>query len=192
VAAVQPDRVIVEIGGPVDAAPEWGVRITLAQAVLKGDKIDEVIRDAVMLGVFAVQLLVTARTETPALASSRGRRLERWQRIAVSSAKQCGRAVVPAVLAPATLGDVLTTAKPGSARLMLVEPSAARAGAGTALPSEAPDSALVLVGPEGGWSADEIALAMASGCLPLSLGPRTLRADAAAVVALSVMQYVWR
>ena len=107
VAAVLPDRVVAEIGDAVDAAPEWGVRVTLAQAVLKGDKIDEVIRDAVMMGVSAVQLLVTARTEVPAPAWSRGRRLERWQRIAVSSAKQCGRAVVPAVLAPAPLGDVL-------------------------------------------------------------------------------------
>ena len=192
VAAVLPDRVVAEIGDPVDAAAEWGVRVTLAQAVLKGDKIDEVIRDAVMMGVSAMQLLVSARTEVPAPAWSRGRRLERWQRIAVSSAKQCGRAVVPAVLAPAPLGDVLAAAEPSAARLMLVEPSAARAGPETALPAEAPAAAVVLVGPEGGWSAEDLALAMASGCLRLSLGPRTLRADAAAVVALSVMQYAWR
>ncbi len=192
VTAVQRDRVVAEIGDPVEAASEWSVRITLAQAVLKGDKIDEVIRDAVMMGVAAVQLLVTARTEVPAPAWSRGRRLERWQRIAVSSAKQCGRAVVPAVLAPAPLGDVLTAAEPGAARLMLVEPSAAPAGSAAALPSEAPASALVLVGPEGGWADEEVVLALSAGCLPVSLGPRTLRADAAAVVALSVMQYAWR
>ena len=51
---------------------------------------------------------------------------------------------------------------------------------------------MLLVGPEGGWAEDEVALAIEAGCLTLTLGPRTLRADAAAIVALSVMQYVWR
>ena len=55
----------------------------------------------------------------------------------------------------------------------------------------APASATMLVGPEGGWTEDEVALAIEAGCLPVSLGPRTLRADAAAIVALSVMFHVW-
>jgi 16S rRNA (uracil1498-N3)-methyltransferase len=50
---------------------------------------------------------------------------------------------------------------------------------------------MVLVGPEGGWTDEEVALALSAGCFPVSLGPRTLRADAAAIVALSVLQYIW-
>jgi 16S rRNA (uracil1498-N3)-methyltransferase len=144
-----------------------------------------------MMGVAAVQPLLTDRTDVPAAAFSHGRRLERWQRIAVSSAKQCGRAVVPPVLAPRALQDCLEAAQ-AEVGLMLVEPAAVTASAAVAWPrADAPGSALVLVGPEGGWADAEVAQALAAGCLPVSLGPRTLRADAAAIVALSVLQYVW-
>ena len=63
-------------------------------------------------------------------------------------------------------------------------------GAASWPPEAAPASATLLVGPEGGWTEDEVALALEAGCLPVSLGPRTLRADAAAIVALSVLQHV--
>jgi 16S rRNA (uracil1498-N3)-methyltransferase len=191
VTSVDRAAVVAEIGEPVAAAPEWSVRVTLAQAVLKGDKIDDVIRDAVMMGVAAVQPLLTARTHVPATAFSRGRRLDRWQRIAVSSAKQCGRAVVPPVLTPRALKDCLDASQ-AEITLMLVEPAAATAStAGAWRQTDAPESAMVLVGPEGGWASEEVALALSAGCLPVSLGPRTLRADAAAIIALSVLQYVW-
>jgi 16S rRNA (uracil1498-N3)-methyltransferase len=182
--------VVAEVEGPVDAAAEWGVRVTLAQAVLKGDKIDDVIRDAVMLGVAEIQPLLTARTDVPAAALSNGRRLERWRRIAVSSAKQSGRAVVPPVLEPLTLAACLAAARPGLS-LVLVEPAAASWASAAGPPAGVPASATVLVGPEGGWAEDELASCLSAGCLPMSLGPRTLRADAAPLVALSVLQHAW-
>jgi len=190
VASVGRDAVVADIGDPVASAPEWGVQLTLAQAVLKGDKIDDVIRDAVMMGVAAVQPLLTARTDVPAAAFTRGRRLDRWQRIAVSSSKQCGRAVVPAVRAACSLPECLDAAR-RSLTLMLVEPAAMPSGHTGRPPAAAPASVLLLVGPEGGWAEAEVDLALAAGCLPLSLGPRTLRADAAPLVALSVLQYAW-
>jgi 16S rRNA (uracil1498-N3)-methyltransferase len=191
VASVDRSAVVADIGDPVAAAPEWGVHVTLAQAVLKGDKIDDVIRDAVMMGVAAVQPLLTARTDVPAAAFTHGRRLERWQRIAVSSTKQCGRAVVPPVLMPRALTDCLDAAQ-AEVSLMLVEPAAVAASSAVAWPPpDAPRSALVLVGPEGGWADEEVAHAVSAGCLPVSLGPRTLRADAAAIIALSVLHYIW-
>ena len=191
VTSVDRASVLAEVGDPVPAAPEWRVRVTLAQAVLKGDKIDDVIRDAVMMGVAAVQPLLTARTDVPAAAFSHGRRIERWQRIAVASSKQCGRAVVPPVLAPRALKECLDASQ-ADTTLMLVEPAAApSAAAGAWPPTAVPASAMVLVGPEGGWTDEEVALALSAGYLPVSLGPRTLRADAAAIVALSVLQYIW-
>jgi len=190
VTRIERDRVLAEIGGPVDAAPEWGVRVTLAQALLKGDKIDDVIRDAVMLGAAAIRPTMTARTEVSPRAALRGGRVERWHRVAVSSAKQCGRAVVPDVLAPLTLREALAAAGADAVALILVEPSAAHAAPPAVLPA-APCSAVVLVGPEGGWADEDLAVAREAGCLPVSLGSRTLRADAAAIVALSVLQYVW-
>ncbi len=82
-------------------APETRVPATLVMCVLKGDKMDDVVRDAVMLGATAIQPIVSERTEMGSAALARSRRVERWQRVAVSSVKQCGRAVVPPVREPA-------------------------------------------------------------------------------------------
>jgi 16S rRNA (uracil1498-N3)-methyltransferase len=190
VASVGRDGVTAEVGEPVTPAPEWSAHVTLAQAVLKGDKIDDVIRDAVMMGVAAIQPLLTARTDVPAAAFSEGRRLERWRRIAIASAKQCGRAVVPDILPPCRLPECFEAHR-CDARIFLAEPAVTSNLPAAGRFARAPGSALVLIGPEGGWADEEVALALSAGCLPVSLGPRTLRADAAAIVALSVLQYAW-
>ena len=183
----------VRLLSPRTAAPEPRIRVTLAQAVLKGDKMDDVVRDAVMLGVAAIQPLLTQRSEVPASALERGRRRERWQRIAVVSAKQCGRAVVPDVLEPLTF-HALCAARRGAANdaaLILVEPDAAT-NAATLAAVERPSgsSALVVVGPEGGWSSNEVSAA--AGVLkPVTLRAPTLRADAMAVASLAALFARW-
>ena len=103
VESVVKQVVRVSVGAAGKPAPETRVAITLAQAVLKGDKMDDVVRDAVMMGVAAIQPIVTVRSEVSLAALERGRRRDRWQRIAISSAKQCGRAVVPTMLDPRPL-----------------------------------------------------------------------------------------
>src|SRR5258708_4530212 len=77
------------------AAPEPAVRLTLAQAVIKGEKMDDLVRDATMMGVTAIEPLVTEHT---AAHMKEGRAPERWRRIAIASAKQCRRAVLPATV----------------------------------------------------------------------------------------------
>ncbi|MCX6552049.1 MAG: RsmE family RNA methyltransferase [Acidobacteria bacterium] len=182
---------LLEITGDALAAPERRVRTTLAQAILKGDKIDDVIRDAVMLGVSEVQPLLTARTDVPPSAFTHGGRVERWRRVAIASAKQCGRAVVPAVHPPVTLA-VCLEADRSNLRLLLAEPSAGETGRLADLPPGAlVRSAMVAIGPEGGWTADEAAAAREAGCRVVTLGGLTLRADAAPLVALSVLGFVF-
>jgi 16S rRNA (uracil1498-N3)-methyltransferase len=187
------DRVEVRLGEAKPAAREAGAAITLVQAVLKGDKMDDVVRDAVMIGVAAVQPLLTSRTEVSRATLERGRRRQRWERIAISSAKQCGRAVVPPVLDPLDLETLLPAIgrRMASPALMFVEP-AASAGAGTlaGLDAIVPKEATVLIGPEGGWTAAEIAAA-ASACRLVTLGSRTLRADAMATIAVAALYAKW-
>jgi 16S rRNA (uracil1498-N3)-methyltransferase len=196
-AVEQADRrgVRVRVAGVARPAPEPRVAITLAQAVLKGDNMDEVVRDATMMGVAEIQPIVTARTEVTRSSIARGRRRERWERVAISSVKQCGRATVPRIrdaiefdeLVDA-LGKMLLPL-PG---LMLVEPNAA---AETTPASELDLSpqrgATVLIGPEGGWTPAEIERG-ASVCRLITVGGRTLRADAMCVVALSAFFTMWR
>jgi 16S rRNA (uracil1498-N3)-methyltransferase len=187
-------RVLVR-GATDPAAKEPRVTVTLAQAVLKGDKMDEVIRDAVMMGVAAVQPMVTARTETALAALERGRRHERWQRIAVSSAKQCGRAVVPPIREPQPFDTVAAAlggmALPGPG-LMFIEPSAAADAVALGdLDGRPPRETTVLIGPEGGWTADEVDRGSAV-CRFVTLGSRTFRADAMPLVALAALFAIWK
>jgi len=188
------DTADVLLGARHAAAPEPRVAITLVQAVLKSDKMDDVVRDAVMLGVAAVQPIVATRSEVTLASLARGGRKERWERIAVSSAKQCGRAVVPAILDPEPFGAVASMVDrrqlPGPA-LMLVEPNAgAEVVSLNELDAQAPREASVLVGPEGGWTPAEIASA-SERCRLITLGGRTIRGDAMALVAVASLFTKW-
>lgn len=170
-------------------AAELGVAIDLVISVLKADKMDDVVRDAVMLGVAAVRPVISARSEISLSTVEKSGRVERWQRIAVSSAKQCGRAVVP-VVTPAQVWAGYLAEPIAGMRLICVEPAVV----GRAVPVQEvpkPTSAHVIVGPEGGWTVDELAAALQHGATPISLGGRTLRADAAPLVALTALLTTW-
>jgi 16S rRNA (uracil1498-N3)-methyltransferase len=182
----------VQIVSRLEPAAESGVALTLAQAVLKGDKMDDVIRDAVMLGASAVQPIVTRRSETTVAALMKGARLDRWRRVALASVKQSRRAVLPDIRMPLTLDTALDEPAVGL-QLMLVEPSASVTVEPMSVLRQAPvpADAILYVGPEGGWAAEEYAAAAARGVRLISLGPRTLRADAVPIAAISVLQFLW-
>lgn len=195
VEAAARSSVRVRIGAARDAAAaEPRVSVTLAQAVLKGDKMDDVVRDAVMMGVAAIQPIVTTRAETTLAAVGRSRRRERWERIAIASAKQCGRATVPAVLEPRPFADAtaalgqMTLPSPG---IMFIEPSAADGALTLAEVAGArPREATIVIGPEGGWAPEEIERGSAA-CRLVTLGARTLRADAVPIIALTALFALW-
>jgi 16S rRNA (uracil1498-N3)-methyltransferase len=185
----------VRLGGVAQPAPEPRVAITLAQAVLKGEKMDDVVRDATMLGAAAIQPVISARTEVTRASLVRGRRRERWERIAISSVKQCGRATVPRILEPMEFDQLIEAlAKmllplPG---LMLVEPGAAvETTPASELDLSPQRGATALIGPEGGWTPGEVERG-ASVCRLITVGGRTLRADAMCIVALSAFYTMWK
>jgi 16S rRNA (uracil1498-N3)-methyltransferase len=178
---------LIDRGEP---ARELGVRLTLVASVLKGDKMDDVVRDAVMLGVSGIRPVVSERSAISLPTLARGTRLARWQRIAVSSAKQCGRAVVPPILAPMPL-DWYWAEKVEGIRLMCLEPAAALGEVTSIDAVPKPPAADVIVGPEGGWAVAEVAAAHDSGAILMSLGSLTLRADAVPIVALTALLTTW-
>jgi 16S rRNA (uracil1498-N3)-methyltransferase len=182
----------VQILSRVEPAAEPAVGMTLAQAVLKGEKMDDIIRDAVMLGVRAIQPVVTMRSEVTVAALMRGARLDRWRRVALASVKQSRRAVVPEIRMPLTLETLLGDPAPALS-IMLVEPGAAdRVDTLSALRTIAiPSDVLLMVGPEGGWTDAERLAARDHGARLITLGHRTLRADAVPVAAISVLQFLW-
>jgi 16S rRNA (uracil1498-N3)-methyltransferase len=182
----------VQLLSPVNPPPEPVVQLTLAQAVLKGDKMDDVVRDAVMLGVFAIQPIVTKRTEVTVAALLRGARVERWRRVALASVKQSRRAVVPEIRMPLTFEHALDEPRP-ALDLLLVEPglSTVVEPLGVLRHEPVPADAMLWIGPEGGWDVREHDEARARGARAVSLGRRTLRADAVPIAAISVLQFLW-
>src|SRR5919107_4322827 len=99
------DRVELDLLAPVAPAPEARVPLTLVQAVLKGDKMDDVVRDATMMGAAGIEPVITSRTIGRLQALESGRASERWRRVAVSSAKQCRRATLPSICTGRALSD---------------------------------------------------------------------------------------
>jgi 16S rRNA (uracil1498-N3)-methyltransferase len=178
---------------PVTPSPETRIPVVLVISVLKADKMDDVVRDAVMVGAAAIRPVISERSEISLSSVEKSQRVARWQRIAISSAKQCGRAVVPVVAPAQTLLSYLAESV-SAIRLICVEPSADGISAGGVSPVQEiakPDAAHVIVGPEGGWSAAELGAAVAAGAVAMSLGGRTLRADAAPLVALTALLTTW-
>lgn len=176
---------------PGVAAPELACSIALVISVLKGDKLDDVVRDAVMMGVTSVCPVVSERSEISLSTLAKSNRIARWQRIAVASAKQCGRALVPPVHDAVTFDAYLQESHASRARLMCVEPTAAPGGVISVQTVSKSAAADLIIGPEGGWTGAEVAAARNSGAILMSLGGRTLRADAVPIVALTALLTTW-
>jgi 16S rRNA (uracil1498-N3)-methyltransferase len=192
VATLTKARVTVRLDARTTAKAELPVSLSLAQAVLKGDKMDDVVRDAVMLGFVAVQPIVTARSEVSLAGLLRGDRHERWHRVAVSSAKQCGRAVVPVIAPPIAFDGPASLAHLPSPQFLLVEPAASTRGTTVAgVDTGAPVAATLVVGPEGGWTPEEVQRCEGHAH-PVGIGTLTLRADAAGIVAAAALMAHWK
>lgn len=170
-------------------APEPAMPVTLYQAALKGDRMEWVLQKATELGVARFVPVISARTIIrPAAAIVR--KYPRWQAIVREAAEQCGRSRLPALLPPLTWPEAIRQGE--GVRLLPWEDIGAgkplRAALQTALAqSPAPPAISLLIGPEGGFTGDEVTGAAQAGWSPVSLGPRILRAETAAIVATTLV-----
>ncbi|ENZ76411.1 MULTISPECIES: 16S rRNA (uracil(1498)-N(3))-methyltransferase [Ralstonia] len=167
--------------------------ITLAQGIAGGDKMDWLIEKAVELGVNAVAPLQTERGVVRLSGERAVKRVQHWQALVQAACEQCGRARVPVVAPVATLREWLATAKSTDAPRVLLSPRGAQSLTQWAVQSRTRivgSGIVLLIGPEGGLSPDEEALAESAGFLPLTLGRRILRTESAALVAVSALHAV--
>jgi 16S rRNA (uracil1498-N3)-methyltransferase len=191
------DKSGVRVGplAPAEPVREPRIPVRLLQAVLKGDHMDAVVRDATMMGIVSITPIVSARTIARAGAQAAAAALQRWKRVALASAKQCRRAVLPEIMTAAPLEEAIAAVRREHTNrrlsFVLAEPST---GVAASVPADfgAPQEAVLASGPEGGWSADELEAFRAAGFASLTLGPLTIRADAAALVAISMLRAAWR
>ncbi len=154
-------------------------QITLAQAVPKGARFDWIVEKATELGAAEIIPLNTARTEIETKAN----KISRWQRLAMAAMKQCCRSVCPAIAAPAFFEEVCRRTREYDLSLLAHEGSERALKKFSETPP--PRKILLLIGPEGGFTEEEIQSALAAGCQTFSLGPRRLRADTAALAAMT-------
>lgn len=160
---------------------ESPLHLTLFAALLKGEAMDRVMQKAVELGVSRIVPVAAARSEALPAGERRDKKLAHWQGVIVASAMQCGRAVLPALDEITPLAAVLNAAD--GLRWIFSPHHAPTADA----PASA-DRLSLLIGPEGGFTPDEVASAQSAGWFIQHLGPRILRADTAATVAIARAQ----
>jgi 16S rRNA (uracil1498-N3)-methyltransferase len=192
VSVARRGTVRLDLIAPSEPAPEPALPIAVVQAVLKPEAMDDAVRDATMMGASAVVPAISAHVTVKARALDGPRAAERWRRIALASAKQCRRATLPAISDP-TPFEAWLRASDQALKLLLVEPSVSSSTRSLREWSDrpAPASLAVIVGPEGGWAAEEVEMAVAAGCVPITLGGLTLRADAVPLAALAICRFVF-
>lgn len=180
-------RVTVEIGGKVACIAEPPHAITLVQGITRGDRMDFTLQKAVELGIAAIQPLWMQRSRNKLDDTRMQKRMRHWQGILVSACEQSGRSTLPELLEPADYCNWLDSGH-SKGLLIMLHPD----GEYTLPDLERPRGRIVLlVGPEGGISNEETALATRSGFLSVRLGPRILRTETAAMAALAGMQALW-
>src|SRR5207253_1210486 len=172
----------------------------LVQSVPKGDKMEAIVRAATELGVVRVVPVTTERTIVTLEPSRWRERARRWQRVAKEAAKQCGRAVIPAVDVARPLAEFVALDEPADLRLCLWEAAGQGVGGGEArllgptLPASRPPTlprgarVMLLIGPEGGLSRQEVESVRARGWAIVGVGPRILRSETAGPAITAVLQ----
>ena len=179
-------HVLVAVTEAAGNETESPLRVVLAQTLSKGDRMDYAVQKAVEMGVSEIVPLTTERCDVKLKGDREDKRLRHWQQVAISAAEQCGRARVPEIQPVMTVQQWLEHARACDLRLVLHHRTERSLNT-----LEKPSSIALMIGPEGGLTAEEIALAESHGFLPVALGPRVLRTETAPVAAIALCQWLW-
>lgn len=171
--------------GLFDAADNHSpLHIHLGISLSKGERMDFVIQKATELGVSEISLLNSERTEVKLKGERLEKRVAHWRKVSISACEQCGSNRVPIIHPPVSLPQWL--AKRDESIKLIMQPGTAQP-----LQHETPAAVALLIGPEGGFSEQEVKAANAAAFDSISLGPRILRTETAPLVAISILQHHW-
>lgn len=175
--------VTVRVGESRLAGNESPLKITLVQAISRGERMDYTLQKATELGVSSIQPISSHRVEVRLDEKRKAKRLTHWQGVVISACEQSGRAVVPGVLPPCSLDEWLAMA--GLSPGLVLDPGAELSLSDYSVRT---DAIFVLIGPEGGFTHKELEDVKAKGVTAVSLGPRVLRTETAGTVAVAILQ----
>lgn len=189
VSAVAKAAVTARILDTLLQPPRQLPSLVLAQALLKGDKMDLVIQKTTELGVSSIVPLQTRYAVVQPRLDRLDTQTARWQRIALEAAQQSEQWMVPEVMSPQPMLRYVGKDS-GSLRLMLTERRETSVNLRKITLPDSPAGIITLmVGPEGGWAPEELLEAEKAGFVPITLGPNILRAETAAIVAIGILQH---
>lgn len=180
---IQSQRVVVRILGSKAPDNESPLKITLVQAICRGERMDNALQKATELGVFCIQPLVSHRVGVRLDDTRRVKRVKHWQGVVISACEQSGRAIVPEVKNPLSIADWISGAD--ESRRLVLDPFAENRLSNLTIEG---DPISILVGPEGGFTEEEVEQFCADGVIAVSLGPRVLRTETAGPAAIAVLQ----
>ena len=186
VETLEKDAVTCRVLGSHPADTEPGQQLTLFMALPKGDKMEFIVQKAVELGVSEIVPYLSKNCVSR--PDKTDKKVERWRKIAVEAAKQCGRGVLPAVHAVVPAAEAVRLAAQAETALFLYE-NEKQTGLRDALAGGVGKTVSLMVGPEGGFAPEEAAAAKEAGLVSVSLGTRILRCETAPVAALAAVLY---
>ena len=167
---------------------ESRLMIHLGQSLIKGGGFDIILKKSVELGVNFISPLITERT---VVKSGSDKKFSRWKKIIEESSKQCGRSSIPEISNKITGLDIFCQKTKNSDLKLIFWEMEKNMGLSDINPKVIPRSTSLLIGPEGGFTVEEVEIARSYGFLSLGLGPRTFRAETAPLVVLSLLQWKW-
>ena len=186
---VEGKQAVIEIREALPDTVESPLQVTLVQALAKGEKFDLVVQKETEMGVTRIVPLMAQHADVKVKDEQAGKRGERWQRIALEAVKQSGRRRLVEIARPMKLDDLLAARIDREPTMIYFNE---RGGVGltealSGMPERGPVTAFV--GPEGGWAEEEIESFTTCGCRAVTLGPRILRTETAAIVAVALLQH---
>jgi 16S rRNA (uracil1498-N3)-methyltransferase len=187
---VGPSSVEIRIQNSFISKKESHLEITLAQSLLKGEKMDYLIQKATELGVKEIIPFFSSRSIPRFEKTVSLMRRRRWEKIAVGASKQSGRGVVPKIEPVQDYSEMIKNIPPDFIRLVLWEKEGEKLKE-ILEGSKEKRKIFFIVGPEGGLSQEEVGLAKQNDFIPVTLGKRILRSETASLCLLSILQYEW-
>lgn len=184
---VTPQQVTGEVVAKEEEKSEPALKIDLYQSLLKGEKMDWVLQKGTEIGIFAFQPFLSSRSVARPESGQAGKKQDRWSRIALEAAKQSQRGIIPAVRPLVTMEALPWPA--GVPALVAWEGEQEKNLRQVLAAMPKPEELILIVGPEGGFAREEVEFFMNRGALPVSLGPRILRAETAGPVTAALILY---
>jgi len=188
---ISPEAVDAAILEKTTSQTETPIRLMVAQALLKDRKMDDIVRQLTELGVSVFFPFMSERSIARPDAKRLNSRMERWKKIAKESVKQCKRTLVPEIGPALSFEQALDSGKHCDLKIVFWENGVTRLNRDMMDHHNRRKEILLMLGPEGGFSLEEIKKAEEAGFMIASLGPRILKAETAPIAACAIIQYIF-